>query len=98
MSAACGLTIIRYIKKRGILENVRAQGAELDPQMTKIVERYPITGRISRQDQPYNINHGIPMAESTNHKTTKKHNKKTKDTTREKKDHATPQNKELAPG
>jgi len=46
ISAACGLAVIRYIEKHGVLENVRARGAELESRLRQMAERYPIVGRI----------------------------------------------------
>ena len=44
VSAACGLAVIRYIQKHGILENVEARGLELADRLRLIKSRYPIVG------------------------------------------------------
>lgn len=46
VSAACGLAVIRYIEEHGVLDNVRARGAELEARLRGIVERYPIAGEV----------------------------------------------------
>jgi adenosylmethionine-8-amino-7-oxononanoate aminotransferase len=61
VSAACGLAVIRYIEKRGILENVRARGAELESRLQKIVERYPIAGRVRGRGLLYCIDYVNPV-------------------------------------
>jgi adenosylmethionine-8-amino-7-oxononanoate aminotransferase len=46
ISAACGLAVIRYFEEHGVLENVRARGAELEARLRAIAERYPICGEL----------------------------------------------------
>jgi adenosylmethionine-8-amino-7-oxononanoate aminotransferase len=46
VSAACGLAVIRYFEQHGVLDNVRARGAELAARLHAVVERYPIAGRV----------------------------------------------------
>jgi len=57
ISAACGLAVIRYIEKHGVLDNVRQRGAELEARLRKIVERYPIAGRIRGRGLLYCIDY-----------------------------------------
>jgi adenosylmethionine-8-amino-7-oxononanoate aminotransferase len=46
VSAACGLAVIRYFETHGVLDNVRARGAELELRLRSIAERYPIAGAL----------------------------------------------------
>jgi adenosylmethionine-8-amino-7-oxononanoate aminotransferase len=46
VSAACGLAVIRYFEEHGVLENVRARGAELAARLAEIAGRYSICGEI----------------------------------------------------
>ena len=46
VSAACGLAVIRYFEEHGVLDNVRARGAELEARLREIAERYPIAGEL----------------------------------------------------
>lgn len=46
VSAACGLAVIRYFEEHGVLENVRARGAELEDRLRALQARYPIVGDI----------------------------------------------------
>ena len=46
VSAACGLAVIRYFEEHGVLENVRARGAELASAPRGDRGRYPICGEI----------------------------------------------------
>jgi len=46
VSAACGLAVIRYFEAHGVLDNVRARGAELEARLRAICERYPIAGEL----------------------------------------------------
>jgi adenosylmethionine-8-amino-7-oxononanoate aminotransferase len=46
VSAACGLAVIRYFEEHGVLDNVRARGAELEARLRAIVERHPIAGEL----------------------------------------------------
>src|SRR5206468_10460242 len=46
VSAACGLAVIRYFEEHGVLDNVRARGAELAARLAEIAGRYPICGEI----------------------------------------------------
>ena len=38
--------MIRYIETHGVLENVRARGAELESRLREIAARYPIAGEL----------------------------------------------------
>lgn len=46
VSAACGLAVIRYFEEHGVLDNVRARGAELEARLRALQSRYPIVGDI----------------------------------------------------
>lgn len=46
VSAACGLAVIRYFEEHGVLENVRARGAELESRLRSIAGRYRIAGEL----------------------------------------------------
>jgi beta-alanine--pyruvate transaminase len=46
VSAACGLAVIRYFEEHGVLENVRARGAELEARLRAIAGRYAIAGEL----------------------------------------------------
>jgi len=46
VSAACGLAVIRYFEEHGVLENVRARGAELEGRLRALQARYPIVGDV----------------------------------------------------
>ena len=46
VSAACGLAVIGYIERHGVLDNVHARGAELAARLRAIAERYPIAGEL----------------------------------------------------
>ena len=46
VSAACGLAVIRYVEEHGVLDNVRARGAELEARLRAIAQRYPIAGEL----------------------------------------------------
>jgi adenosylmethionine-8-amino-7-oxononanoate aminotransferase len=46
VSAACGLAVIRYFDEHGVLDNVRARGAELERRLREIAGRYPICGEV----------------------------------------------------
>jgi adenosylmethionine-8-amino-7-oxononanoate aminotransferase len=60
VSAACGLAVIRYIEKHGVLDNVRQRGAELESRLRKVVERYAIAGRIRGRGLLYCIDYIDP--------------------------------------
>ena len=53
VSAACGLAVIDYIERHGVLENVRARGPELAARLAAISERYPIAGALRGQGLLY---------------------------------------------
>jgi adenosylmethionine-8-amino-7-oxononanoate aminotransferase len=53
VSAACGLAVIGYIERHGVLDNVRARGAELGARLTAIAQRYPIAGELRGQGLLY---------------------------------------------
>ena len=46
VSAACGLAVIDYIERHGVLENVRARGAELETRLREIAHRHPTAGEL----------------------------------------------------
>jgi adenosylmethionine-8-amino-7-oxononanoate aminotransferase len=46
VSAACGLAVIRYVEEHGVLDNVRARGAELEARLRAIGQRYAIAGEL----------------------------------------------------
>ena len=46
VSAACGLAVIGYIERHGVLDNVRARGAELETRLAAIARRYPVAGAL----------------------------------------------------
>src|SRR4051812_10918020 len=46
VSAACGLAVIRYFEEHGVLDNVRARGAELEARLRAIAQRYAIVGEL----------------------------------------------------
>ena len=46
VSAACGLAVIGYFERHGVLDNVHARGAELAARLRAIAERYPIAGEL----------------------------------------------------
>ena len=46
VSAACGLAVIGYIERHGVLDNVRARGAELETRLAAIARRYPVAGEL----------------------------------------------------
>ena len=46
VSAACGLAVIRYVEEHGVLDNVRARGAELESRLRAIAERYAVAGEL----------------------------------------------------
>src|SRR5256885_6039434 len=49
---------IRYIEKHGVLDNVRQRGLELEARLLKVVERYPIAGRVrDRKSTRLNSSH-----------------------------------------
>jgi len=60
VSAACGLAVIRYIEKHGVLDNVRTRGSELESRLRKIIERYPIAGRVRGRGLLYCIDYVNP--------------------------------------
>ena len=46
VSAACGLAVIDYIERHGVLENVRARGAELETRLRSIAHGHPTVGEL----------------------------------------------------
>ena len=46
VSAACGLAVIAYIERHGVLDNVRERGAELAERLRAVSQRYPIAGEL----------------------------------------------------
>ena len=46
VSAACGLAVIGYIERHGVLDNVRARGSELETRLAAIAGRYPVAGEL----------------------------------------------------
>ena len=53
VSAACGLAVIRYFERYGVLDNVRARGSELETRLAAIAARYPIAGELRGQGLLY---------------------------------------------
>jgi len=53
VSAACGLAVIDYIERHGVLGNVRARGVELETRLTAIAQRYAIAGELRGQGLLY---------------------------------------------
>ena len=60
VSAACGLAVIHFIEKHCILENVRTRGVELESRLQRIVERYPIAGRVRGRGLLYCLDYVDP--------------------------------------
>jgi adenosylmethionine-8-amino-7-oxononanoate aminotransferase len=46
VSAACGLAVIHYFERHGVLDNVRERGAELEARLRAIASRYAIAGDV----------------------------------------------------
>jgi beta-alanine--pyruvate transaminase len=46
VSAACGLAVIDYFRRHGVLENVAERGAELHSRLAEIADRSPIVGAV----------------------------------------------------
>jgi adenosylmethionine-8-amino-7-oxononanoate aminotransferase len=53
VSAACGLAVIDYFERHGVLENVAARGAELHARLREIADASPIVGALRGQGLLY---------------------------------------------
>jgi adenosylmethionine-8-amino-7-oxononanoate aminotransferase len=61
VSAACGLAVIRYIEKHGVLDNVRERGGELKERLRRMAERYAVVGEIRGQGLLYCVDYVNPQ-------------------------------------
>lgn len=61
VSAACGLAVIRYMERHGVLDNVRTRGPELETRLVAIAQRYPIAGELRGQGLLYCLDFVDPV-------------------------------------